>query len=434
MRTALMMMCVSYVLWRPVSNGAILYPLLALLAALSVFKLMTGERSVSKPFAIAAYLLVLAGLLAAVVGSVWGTPGLAQQATVWFGSILIWGLWAASITRDTTRFTLRVLTIATICLSALIVLYVGAQRGLLPSFVPDALLKSQDAGYDLSADGSAIRLFGLSSLAAAGPLVSSALVAGRDTLLPSRRLLAVATVLAVIAGAVAGRRAIAAVTVISPLLTYLLMRLLRPRGTDVRARHAPVRVLVALPVLAGLLVAMRLSLLDRPLAAVGDGLHLFFNLDTASSSAKSLGDLERTQQAQHLMAAWGDRPLFGHGMGAVLPDGFTRSVDMPWMFELQYHDLLFKSGLVGVGLVLTAVGFVWVGIRRAVAANIDHAPVIVATSVAAVSMLIVNASNPYLQAVGHGWAIGLALGVANALLRPTHEGAVPLDARAAAST
>jgi hypothetical protein len=419
MRTALMLMCVCYVLWRPVSNGAILYPLLALLAVLAVSKFVTGERSVFKPFAVAGYLLIIAGLITALIGSIKNNPGLAQQLTVWFGGIVIWGLWALSLTRDKVRLTLQVITIATACLSGVIVLYVAAQQGLLPSFLPDSWLRSQDAGFDLTADGSAIRLLGLSTLAAAGPLVASALVAGKDTFLPSRKLLVVATVLAVVAAVLAGRRAIAAVTVLSPLLTYLFMRFLRPRTKvrrSTRRYHASV---LASPLLFLLsLVALRFSLLDRPLAALGDGLHLFFGSASASGSSKSASDAVREQQAHELTAAWGDHPLFGHGLGAVLPDKFYRSAERPWMFELQYHNLLFTSGLVGVGLVLAAVISAWMGIRRAAAVNPEHVPTIVVTMVAALSMLIANASNPYLQAVGHGWSIVLVVGVANALLRP----------------
>jgi hypothetical protein len=433
MRTALMLMCVCYVLWRPVSNGAILYPVLALLVALALSKIVTGERSVSRPFGISAYLLIIGGLVSAIVGSVYGAPGVNQQATVWFGSILIWGVWAVSMTRDQIRLTLRVFTIATAFFSGLIVLYIGAQQGMLPNVVPDSWLRSQEAGFDLTADGSAVRLLGLSTLAAAGPLVSSALVAGRDTYLPSRRLLALASILAVIAGVVAGRRAIAVVTIASPLLTLLLLRFLRPRAKiSGPSRKPPKWVLMSPLLLVGGWVAMRLSLLDRPLAAVGDGLRLFFSFSGASGSAKSSGDLVRVQQGQELLTAWGDRPFLGHGLGAVLPDGFVRSNDRPWMFELQYHDLLFSSGLVGAGLVMAALVSAWVGIRRAAAASPEHVPAIVATCVAAVSMLIANASNPYLQAVGHGWSVALVVGVANALLRPKPTCVVPVAREASA--
>jgi hypothetical protein len=57
----------------------------------------------------------------------------------------------------------------------------------------------------------------------------------------------------------------------------------------------------------------------------------------------------------------------------------------------------------------------------------EHVPTLVATSVAALSMLVANASNPYLQAVGHVWSVALVLGVANALLRPRAQPDVAVD-------
>lgn len=427
MRNIIALMCVCYVLWRPVSNGAVLYPVLALLTALAVSMILTGERRVAKPFILTAYLLVVAGLIATLVGSINAAPGLTQQAIVWFGSIVIWGPWAMSLTRDRIRLTLNVLVFATIFLSGLIVLYIGAQQGLLPSLVPQSFLSSQDAGFDLTADGSAIRLLGLSTLAAAGPLVSSALVSGRDTYLPSRKLLALATVLSVVAAFVAGRRAIAVVTIVSPLLTLLLLRFLRPQRKGSMARNRPARWVLASPLLvvAGF-IAWRLDLVARPLAALADGLHVLFGFG-ASDSFKGAGDLVRVRQSRELIAAWGEKPLFGHGLGAVLPDGFNRSPERPWMFELQYHDLLFTCGLVGAGLVLLALFSACIGIRRAAAMSPEHVPTLVATSVAALSMLVANASNPYLQAVGHVWSVALVLGVANALLRPRAQPDVAVD-------
>lgn len=435
MLTALGLICLSYLLWRPVSNGAILYPVLALLAASALGRCVTCERSVFKSFSVAGYLLIIAGLITTTVGSINATPGLSHQVTVWFGSSVIWGLWAMSLTRDKVRLTLRVLTIATAVLSGLIILYVGAQQGMLPSIVPDSLFNAQGAGYDLTTDGSAIRLFGLSTLAAAGPLVSSALVAGRDTFLPSRTLLGVATVLAVIAAVIAGRRAIAVVTMLSPLLTYVLQRFLRPPARGPRPRRRLPKWVKASPlILIGSMIAARYSLLDRPLAALGDGLNLIFNVGNSSGSMQAASDLVRLQQTQRLLAFWGDHPWFGNGLGAVLPDGFVRSAERPWMFEQQYHQLLFSSGLIGAALLLAAFLSAWRGIRRAAAVNPEHVPAIVATSVAAVSMLAANASNPYLQAVGHGWSIALALGVANALLRPTVEAVAPIDHARISST
>jgi O-antigen ligase len=118
------------------------------------------------------------------------------------------------------------------------------------------------------------------------------------------------------------------------------------------------------------------------------------------------------------LTAFAGKPLFGYGLGASVPTGYYRAADRPYLFELQYHQLLFTSGLAGLLLVAAAGVAAWVGIRRAARACTEHVPVLVASATGAAALLIVNASNPYLQAVGHGWGLALVVGVANALLDP----------------
>ena len=143
---------------------------------------------------------------------------------------------------------------------------------------------------------------------------------------------------------------------------------------------------------------------------------MFFSVGTPTTGVKAQGDAVRDVQATQLLHAFYDKPLFGYGLGATLPSGYYRAPDRPYLFELQYHQLLLTSGLIGFGIVAGAAVAAWVGIRRAAAACPGHLPVLAASTVAAVALLIVNASNPYLQAVGHGWGLALVIGVANALL------------------
>ncbi|MDN5794742.1 MAG: hypothetical protein L0H79_03200 [Intrasporangium sp.] len=118
-----------------------------------------------------------------------------------------------------------------------------------------------------------------------------------------------------------------------------------------------------------------------------------------------------------LVSAWSDSPILGHGLGAVLRSGFTRSDDRPWMFELQYHQLLFSTGLVGILLTAAALVVLAVAMRRAAALFPEHRSVIVTTGVASTALLLANASNPYLQAVGHQWGAAIGAAVIGALLK-----------------
>lgn len=59
---------------------------------------------------------------------------------------------------------------------------------------------------------------------------------------------------------------------------------------------------------------------------------------------------ERTIQKGFLFAAFEQRPFFGSGFGGVA--GYVRSDEMPWMYELTYHQMLFNFGIVGCVLLL----------------------------------------------------------------------------------
>jgi hypothetical protein len=126
-------------------------------------------------------------------------------------------------------------------------------------------------------------------------------------------------------------------------------------------------------------------------------------------------DRLRAYQADRLVEEWSERSVFGHGFGATI-DGFARDPVEPWRWELQYHGLLFQTGVVGV-LLLLAGGFLtlW-AVMRAARARPDLVPSLVVACTGAAGMLIGNATNPYLQAPGHVWSIFLPVAVANVML------------------
>jgi hypothetical protein len=422
-------LCLSYLVWRPVSTPLILYPVLALLAVVSLVQVGVTTR-IAKPFACSVILIACAGAFAALNGAMHGTPGLVHQSIVWFGGLLLWSTWAAALRRETIRMTLIAITLATALLSAFIALFVGGQTGILPQLLPDSLLQAQEAGFHDTPEGSAIRLYGLSSLVIAGPLVTAGLLAGKDRLLPPRSLMAIAGILAILAALVAGRRALAIVIVLSPVLAYIFARALRPRldRTAKQSSHISVLVIAAPLVLLSALWAFRDTVSARILNSVSEALAVYFGVGEIYASTKSPSDIDRIAQIEHLLTEWREHPFTGKGMGAVLRSGFYRSSDRPWLFELQYHQLLFSFGLIGMTFLFGAVAAMWICVRSAAAQHPEHVPTIVVACVAASSLLIANASNPYLQAVGHGWGVALLAGIANALLRPA-EGPSELVAR-----
>jgi hypothetical protein len=410
-------LALAYIVWRPVSSGYALYPTLTVIAALALWR-VSSRRHVAAPFVASGLLFVFAGAIAAVIGSFNSAPGLAHESTVWFGSFIIWGLWAISLDRAAIRDALLVITIAATLVGGTIVLYTWGQDGAIPQIIPDWLVRAQGAGFSLTSEGTNIRYYSLSSLAAAAPLVTAGLLAGKDSLLPSRWLLAVASAVCVTAALVSGRRAIAVVAILTPVIAFLFLRALRPTTTRRdRPRDIDLRVVAAVPLLlVGIAIAANFLAVRRVLTSISQAAFVFLDIGRPTIGVKGAGDVERDIQATQLLAAFSQKPLFGYGLGARLPTGYYRAVDRPYLFELQYHQLLFTSGLIGFLLVMAAGVAAIVGIRRAARAYPQHVPVLVASATGAAALLVVNASNPYLQAVGHGWGLALVVGVANALL------------------
>jgi hypothetical protein len=114
----------------PASTPLILYPLLALLAVVSLMQVGDGTR-LAKPSAWSVILLAC-GVFAALNVAIHATPGLIHQSIVWFGGLALWSTWAVV---ETIRMTLITITLATAVLSAFIALYVGGQTRMLPEKV-----------------------------------------------------------------------------------------------------------------------------------------------------------------------------------------------------------------------------------------------------------------------------------------------------------
>ena len=414
-------LALAYIVWRPVSGGWALYPTLTVIAALALWR-VSSRRHIAEPFLVSGLLFMFAGAIAAVIGSFNAAPGLAHECWVWFGSFIIWGLWAISLDRTAIRDALLAITITATLVGGTIVLYTWGQDGIIPQLIPDWLVRAQGAGFSLTAEGTHIRYYSLSSLAAGAPLLTAGLLVGKDSLMPPRWLLAFASVVCITAALVSGRRAIAVVAIMTPIIVFLFMRALRPKTVRRdRSRDIDLRVVAAVPLLfIGIAIAANFLVVRRVLTAMSQAAFVFLDIGRPTIGVKGAGDIERDIQATQLLAAFSEKPLFGYGLGARLPTGYYRAADRPYLFELQYHQLLFTSGLVGFLLVTAAAVAAIVGIRRAAHACPQHVPVLVASATGAAALLIVNASNPYLQAVGHGWGLALVIGVANALLYPDH--------------
>lgn len=388
-----------YLMLRPVSNGAVLYPLLALLAVVSG-AVWISRRAQVQPRVLGVLGLVL---LCAIYGTATGVdnPGIEQHGVVWILGPLVFGMWAVAADLRTVRALMTASAWATIVLSAVIVAYILGELGA-PAVVPAWIIEESGAGFDIDDGATAIRLYGLSTLTAAAPMwITGALI--RDApLLPRRSVRVLAGALALTAALLAGRNAVVVVVAVVPAVAILIARLTRRGKMRIRPTVFVLGTtfLLCLPILFSWVLSI--PGVQRALANVGS---------VFTDGESNL----RAEQSRELLDAWSRSPLFGEGLGAVLPNGYKRSIERPWNFELQYHLMAYQFGLIGIVILLLALGLAVSAVSESARLHPELRSTLTVSCAAAVGMLIANATNPYLQAPGHMWAIWLPLLVSNAL-------------------
>lgn len=400
----------GYVLFLPVSNNAVLYPVFALIGLLSSAAILR-RRARSPRALIAVIVLALAlGVIGTTVAVVRANDGLLFAFLVFFASPTLYALCAWGATARSVRWFLRVAAIATIAIALPLLFFVAGEAEIIPQLVPSWWVDLTGLGATFKGGASQARSFNLSSLAALGPLWAASLVVGRDQFLPHWSVRAVCAVAAAGAAFVSSRDAIVLVILVAPIVAIVVGRALRPHPAP--SVISPLRAALASAggaLLTVLMIPLLPAIIDfgpvsRALGAVGG----FFR---GSSTTASAVDNIRTDQAEALLRGWAMNPIIGSGFGARVPD-YARTSERPWVLELQYHLLLFNVGLIGVLIVCGIAVCSAVLLRNAARSTPAILPTLTATTTTGIAMLMANATNPYLQAPGHMWALFLPLAVA----------------------
>lgn len=409
--------CLAYVIWLPVSAGQILYPTLILLAAASTFDILRTQTRLERPFVLGILLLSLSIAFGLAVGTLVNAPGILHQTLVWAGGMSIWGLWTMGLKYNQLRLTFHITVGAIGLISALMSLYTLGELGYLPALIPSEIIEGQAAGIGEDATGAtAFRFLSLSSLAAGAPLALSMAMVPGNKHFPHRRWLLLVTALSLIAVVLSGRRAILGVTLLTPAILFATYVAFGRLNLTSIIKH---RVIAPSLVAAGAILVTVLSissdLRERIQALWADTLASFLGIGSIEVVA-GFENRARVKQAGELLAAWSDSPLIGNGIGSVLASGFSRSQDRPWMFELQYHLWLANSGILGVGIGLFGLWLIFGAVRRtaSIVSPADQ-DILAVTLTAAICLFIANATNPYLQAIGHWWGVALIFGVSIAI-------------------
>lgn len=425
------LVALAYVLWLPVSKPALLYPLLAVLAGSSVIMLRRSPVRLDSWLARAAALYGLFLLLWSIYSVLRGNPGVWHQLTIFVGTPLIWGCWALTLRGEHLRRTVTVILAVCLVTSVTVLAYACHALQWLP--FPGWLEGIQGAGYSVTGGEIRMRYYGLSTLAMAAPFALAAACLPHDRRLPPRPLVVLTAVLAFIASVNSGRRIVILLVLFVPVITLAVHLGIRWRrslplvagGRSLLGATA-VGLATALLVVSPLGAGIRGVVMDAVYVVTGEVANHPVTEERAGGNTtpdayddrpRVAEDAVRLAPAQTLIDEWRKSPVVGQGFGAVPSQGTLRNEERPWLFELQYHQLLMNVGLLGA-LWLLAIAAI-LARRIQLAARRPEAFAVGAAAAAAICVLVANETNPYLQAVGHGWGIFLVLGAANAAL--THD-------------
>jgi O-antigen ligase len=233
----------------------------------------------------------------------------------------------------------------------------------------------------------------------------------QDAMIPRFPLRVTAAVAGVSGAMLGGRRAIIMGLLIIPIVAWLVKRTTRVKSgpRKVNPTFVVASLLLIIPVVLALPKIASMPIITDSLQATVS----FFS----NSTPDIRGDeYVRTYQVERLLGAFADSPIWGHGLGATIA-GYQRSERQPWQFEMQYPALLMQTGLIGVAFLAVIAILVVRAVIMASALRPDLLPSLIVTLCGGAAMLIANATNPYLQAPAHYWAIFLPLAVINLMLR-----------------
>jgi hypothetical protein len=406
--TLLVVVAFSWIFFLPVSHAEILYPLMGLLGVSAAWAVWKRNPEIDPHVWAVAFIVVGLG----IYGNVLGITNTFPVATfaVYIVTPVMFLVCAVVATTAALRSFMIAAVIGTVLVSVILLVFIAGEAGVIHQLVPSWVITNLDLRATFRDGGSQARSWGLSSLNGLGPIWVASLFVGRHALLPPWWLRFTCAALALATAILSARDSITLVMLLAPAVALLLrVTLLRTRRTPLWLPSRPWQWIAigAALVLAAVLVIPRI-VNSGPIASVLSAIGSFFGVTSASGDANQS---IRSDEASYLLNGWSMNPIFGAGFRSVAP-GYLRASEIPWSLELQYHVLLFSVGLVGVAIALSAVVAGVLFVRKAVRTSPEYMPILLVSMTGAIAMLIANATNPYLVAPAHQWAVFLPLAVA----------------------
>lgn len=415
--------CLGWIVWLPVSTGMVLYPALLLVAATSLLLVVWRRTRPTRAAVVVWGVYYLWAVTWTAVSAARGNEGVWHQAALWLGLPLLWGTWSLSLRAAQVRRTVVVL-LGVGCVAGTLMLLLALQGVTGSPTFPAWLVELQDMRVVVSGTGEIEQNYlGLSSLVGVATFaVAAAVLPSSDTWLPHRAVVAPAAAVMFAAASVSGRRGLLLV-VLLVLVTALLVGVglllvqhrtfkhLSSYAAGVAVAAAVVVAFAATPLGQNLQILAGIDAGTAPAGTASDRAEA-----EAFDSLQAESDQLRSAQFTELVDAWRAQPLVGHGFGATLDSDFTRSDERPWMFEAEPLQALMNVGILGL---LVAAGPVVLLLRRSLQALAAgrHPRAVIAGLATLFAVVLASATNPYLQAPGHGWMLFLAAGITGAALR-----------------
>ena len=113
-----------------------------------------------------------------------------------------------------------------------------------------------------------------------------------------------------------------------------------------------------------------------------------------------------------MISSWQENPFFGKGHGAFAV-GAKGSGGQPWAYELQYVAILFQTGIVGFLIYFGSI--IWLVYKAVLISknNSEIGKIAIPATVALLSFLIANATNPYLLKFDYLWTLFFLAAIVN---------------------
>ena len=433
----------SYVIYKPVSNNIVLYPMLFSVVVIAGIVFLRSDRKVDRSFVIMA-----ATWVAFVVFGV--TIAILRGAESWVRVMVFMAFWPALfavVVLGFRRWVIRVLfwsaAVVTIVVGVLFALGALTKAGRLPfEALPTWITTPQTLRYVIDPEGVVgLSAHALPSLLWWAPMWIATLFCERhNKYLPPMWLRTLAAGLATAGAMIAWRRGIVVAVVLAPVLILVAWLVLTFRNS---AQFPLIRQRVQswlVPVGGFLIVALAtaffvqtelITILGRCVNSIAVTLGLSEPMvDPSTIDLPNLVRPELTSQddqladalrlnESHALTAPSDLTswVVGRGFGASIDRGTVVRSMAPWQTELQYHMLFFWAGIVGLLLLLVIAYFAVKVLRKAFRTDASLRGVLLVTVVGALATLLGNATNPYMQAPGHMWPAFLPFMVAALMLR-----------------